>query len=97
MGVGGILRDANRQETAFVVMEIYSEKTGVDTRNLIPKGYIFISDENKIDDEYFKHVTMVLDLDVMKLDNNNAFIPEKNVNRAELASIFIKLLELIGG
>ncbi|NMB33420.1 MAG: ferrous iron transporter A [Clostridium sp.] len=97
LGVGGILRDANRQETAFVVMEIYSEKTGVDTRNLIPKGYIFISDENKIDDEYFKHVTMVLDLDVMKLDNNNAFIPEKNVNRAELASIFIKLLELIGG
>lgn len=97
VGVGGVSRDANRQEIAFVIMRVYSEKTGVNVQSLMPNRYIYISDEKDIADNYLKQVLLVVDLDVMSLDQGWAFGPQKPVTRAELAKTFVKILEIAKG
>lgn len=96
MVLGGVLRDVNRQEIAFVIMTVYSQKTGANAQSLIPNRYIYISDEKGIKDIYYKHVLMTLDLGVFSLDQKGAFTPDSPVTRAELANAFVKILKITG-
>ncbi|MFZ5988240.1 MAG: S-layer homology domain-containing protein, partial [Bacillota bacterium] len=96
ISIGGVSREVKRQETAKVIMMVYSDKTGVYTDSLIPGRYIYISDEKDIESKNYKHVLMTVDLGVLNLDAKGAFAPNKPITRAELASAFVKLLKLTG-
>ena len=96
LGIGGVSRNANRQEIAFVIMMVYSEKTGTRVESLLPGRYIYIGDEKEIDDIYFKQVLMTLDLGVMSLNPKGFFEPKKTVTRSELATSLIGILKLMG-
>ncbi|HOM02824.1 MAG TPA: S-layer homology domain-containing protein [Acetivibrio sp.] len=94
VGVGGVTRDITRQEIALIIMKVYCEKTGVNIQSLIPKRYVYISDERDVDSSLLKPVLLVLDLEVMTVGENGAFGPKKPVTRAELVESFVKILEI---
>ena len=96
LGIGGVTRNANRQEIAFVIMTVYSEKTGINAQSLLPGRYIYIGDEKDIDDICFKQVLMALDLGVMCLNPKGDFEPKKTVTRSELAKSLAGILKLTG-
>ncbi|RXE59375.1 ferrous iron transporter A [Acetivibrio mesophilus] len=94
VGVGGVTRDISRQEIAFIIMKVYSEKTGANTQSLVPNRYIYISDEKDITDNFLKPVLLVLDMEVMGLGEESRFKPKNPVTRAELVESFVKILEI---
>lgn len=96
LGIGGVTRNVNRQEVAFVIMTVYCDKTGIKADSLQPRRYIYIGDEKNIDDIYFRHVLMALDLGVMSLNRNGYFEPKKTVTRGELAETLVGILKLTG-
>lgn len=93
---GGVVRDVSRQETAKVIMMVYSAKTGVNTISLIPNSSKKAKDMSEVDNEYYKDVLISVDLGLMELSDEGEFIPAGTISRAELANSFVKLLKLSG-
>lgn len=96
IGFGGVVRDVSRQETAKVIMMVYSNKTGVNTINLIPTSSKSARDMSKVDNAYYKDVLISVDLGLLELNDEGKFNPDGTISRGELASTFVKLLKLTG-
>ncbi|NLD49562.1 MAG: ferrous iron transporter A [Clostridiaceae bacterium] len=96
IGLGGVLRDVTRQEAAIVVMLVYSFKTGVDVEKYVPNKYFHIKDDASIGDSSYSYVLMAVDLGILGLEEENSFLPDTSIKRAELAQAFVKLLKLTG-
>ena len=93
---GGVVRDVSRQETAKVIMMVYSAKTGVNTISLIPNSSKKAKDMSQVDNAYYKDVLISIDLGLIELNDEGRFIPDGTISRAELATSFVKLLKLTG-
>ncbi|AEV67044.1 S-layer homology domain-containing protein [Acetivibrio clariflavus] len=96
VGYGGVVRDISRQETAKVIMKIYSAKTGVNSVNLIPNSSKIPKDMSKVDDMYYKDVLICLDLGILQVSGEGRFNPDGTITRGELASCLVKLFKLTG-
>jgi len=93
---GGVVRDVSRQETAKVVMMVYSNKTGVNTISLIPNSSKKAEDMPKVDSAYYKDVLICVDLGLLNVDDEGKFNPNGTISRGSLASTFVELLKLTG-
>ncbi len=93
---GGVVRDVSRQETAKVIMMVYSAKTGVNTISLIPNSSKIAKDMSRVDKACYKDVLISVDLGLIELNDEGRFIPDGSISRAELATSFVKLLKLTG-
>ncbi len=96
IGFGGVVRDVSRQETAKVVMLVYSSKTGVNVNSLIPNRSITAKDLAQTDSIYYKDVLICADLGLLGLNEEGRFNPKGTITRGELASAFVKVLKLTG-
>ncbi|MGE5614124.1 MAG: S-layer homology domain-containing protein [Bacillota bacterium] len=102
LGLSGIIhpnslaKNIRRQETAKVLLKLFSVKKGAVMDKLKPKGRIMIADENDIGDDYFQPVVMIVDMEVMELDGGGRFRPREQMTRAEVVAAFVKLLKLTG-
>jgi len=96
VGYGGVVRDVSRQETAKVIMKVYSTKTGVNAINLIPNSSKIPKDMSKVDNMYYKDVLMCVDLGLLQLYGEGKFNPDGTISRGELASALVKLFKLTG-
>jgi len=96
INLNSIMRDINRQETAAVIIKIYSVKTGVDAESLQPKAGIYLKDEADVSDKFYKPVLLVLDLNILEKKEDGKFNPKSPVTRAEMIAALVKLLELTG-
>jgi len=91
-----LLKDVNRQQTAAVLIKLFSVKKGVNIERMRPGGIVYIEDEDNIGDEYYKSVLMVVDMGVMSIDQSGKFNPEGRMTRAEVVTAFVRMLELTG-
>lgn len=96
IGLGGVVRDVSRQETAKVVMMVYSTKTGVNTNSLIPNRSNNIKDLSQVDSVYYKDVLISVDLGIIGLGGGGKFDPDGTISRGEFVSSFVKVLKLTG-
>jgi hypothetical protein len=102
LGLSGIIhpnslaKNIKRQETAKVLLKLFSVKKGAAMDRLKPGGRIMIADENAIGDDYFQPVVMIVDMKVMELDGNGRFRPGEQMTRAEVVAAFVKMLRLTG-
>jgi hypothetical protein len=96
LGLGGVVRDVSRQETAKIVMMVYSTKTGVNINSLIPNRSNNIKDLSQVDSMYYKDVLISVDLGVISLDSGGKFDPNGTISRGEFVSAFVKVLKLTG-
>jgi len=91
-----LLKNVKRQETAALLIKLFSVKKGVSMTGLRPGGRINIADETGIGDTYFYPVLMVVDMEVMTLDENEKFYPANQMTRAEVVAAFTRMLEITG-
>ena len=102
LGLAGIIhpnslaKNIKRQETAAVLLKLFSVKKGAGMGGLKPRSRIIIADENSIGDDYFQSVLMVVDMEVMGLDDSGRFRPGSQMTRAEVVTAFVRLLKLTG-
>ena len=82
-----------REEVAYLAAKAYENETGIEI-DKINIGQFEIQDSNIINEKYIKYIQMVLELKIMD-SSNNQFIPSKEVTRAQVASILVKVLESI--
>ena len=88
--------NVTKQEAAAVLVKVYSAKTGINVQNLKLNRTLYIADEDSIDDRFLKSVMIAVDKGFMELDANRKFNPGGSLNRAQVISIFVKLLENTG-
>ncbi|HHW00865.1 MAG TPA: hypothetical protein GXX36_15110 [Clostridiaceae bacterium] len=88
--------NVTKQEAAAVLVKVYSAKAGINVQNLKLNRTLHIADEDAIDDRFLKSVMIVVDKGFMELDENRKFHPGGSLNRAQVISIFVKLLENTG-
>ena len=93
---GGTARNVNKQETARVIMMVYSDRTNLNLDNSVPVKNIYINDENKIHKTNYRQVLMALDLNIFTLNEGYNFDPDKPVTRGEIATFLVKTLKLTG-
>ncbi|PQQ65919.1 fibronectin type III domain-containing protein [Acetivibrio saccincola] len=93
---GGTARNVNRQETARVIMMVYSDRTNLNLDYAVPSKNIYINDENKIHKTNYGQVLMALDLNIFTLNEGYNFEPDKPVTRGEIAALLVKTLKLTG-
>ena len=91
-----LVKSAQRQDTAAVLLKLLSVKRGVSMDSLRPGGRGMIRDDRSISDEYYQPVLMIVDIKVMELDELGNFNPTRQMTRAELIAAFSKLLKLTG-
>lgn len=91
-----LVKSAQRQDTAAVLLKLLSVKRGVSMDALRPGGRVMIRDDRSIADEYYQPVLMIVDIKVMELDELGNFNPARQMTRAELVAAFSKLLKLTG-
>lgn len=89
-------RNVKRQETAAVLLKLFSTKTGANISALKPSGRVDIADESKIGSVYYNYVLMAVDMGVMSTDENRNFNPSGQMTRAEVVAAFCKLLKITG-
>ena len=89
-------KNIKREETAAVLLNLFSVKKGVNASAVRPGGRTAIKDENSIDEAYFQPVVIMVDIKVMELDGNGNFGPNKAMTRAEVVAAFTKLLKQTG-
>jgi hypothetical protein len=89
-------RNVKRQETAAVLLKLFSTKTGANVSGLKPSGRVDIADESKISSGYYGYVLMAVDMGVMSTDENRNFDPSGQMTRAEVVAAFCKLLKITG-
>lgn len=91
-----LFKGVKRQETAAVLLKLFTVRKGIGTANLMPGGRVYIADENSIGEEYYNPVLMIVDMNVMSLDDMGNFYPDRQMTRAEVVAAFVKLLERAG-
>lgn len=91
-----LMKNISRQETAGVLIKLFSVKKGVSADRLEPGGILYIEDEGDIGDKYYKPVLMAVDMEVMSVDGEGRFNPGKNMTRAEVVAGFVKMLRQAG-
>jgi len=89
-------KNIKREETAAVLLKLFSVKKGVNATAIRPGGRIAIKDENSIDEAYFQPVVVMVDMKIMDLDGNRNFSPAAAMTRAEVVAAFTKLLKQTG-
>ncbi|NSW90188.1 MAG: S-layer homology domain-containing protein [Firmicutes bacterium] len=92
INAGAPARDITRQETAGLIMKMYSVKAGVDYDRLRPVNYVFIEDEGDINDKYYKAVVILVENGIMKLDDRRCFGPGKHITRGEMLAAMDKII-----
>lgn len=85
-----------KQQAAAVLVKIYSVKSGVDPQSLKLNSTLYIADEGLIDSRFFKSVMIVADKKFIQLDGNGYFYPGASMNRAQVISALVRLLENTG-
>jgi len=88
--------NVTKQEAAAVLVKVYSAKAGINVQNLKLNRTLYIADEDLIEDRFLKSVMIAVDKGFMELDANRKFYPEGSLNRAQVISVFVKLLENTG-
>lgn len=102
LGLDGIIssnslaKNVKRQETAAVLLKLFSVKKGVNAASLKPGSRITIKDEGSIGDDYFNPVLMIVDMKIMSLDGSGSFYPGNQMTRAEVVASFAKMLQMTG-
>jgi hypothetical protein len=102
LGLSGIInanslpKNVKRQETAAVLIKLFSVKKGVTISALRPNGRVDIADESSIGNGYFNQVELIVDMKVMELSYDGRFHPNNQMTRAEVVAAFVKLLEKTG-
>lgn len=102
LGLSGIInanslpKNVKRQETAAVLIKLFSVKKNVSISSLRPTGRVEITDEGSIANGFFNHVQMIVDINVMELSYDGSFYPNNQMTRAEVVAAFVKLLEKTG-
>ncbi|MDQ2087863.1 ferrous iron transporter A [Herbivorax sp. ANBcel31] len=91
---GGAARNVNRQETARVIMMVYSDKTNLNVDSMMISRNIYINDEGQIHQNNYREVLMTLDLNILALDERYNFNPDKPVTRGEIVSFLVRTLNL---
>ena len=92
----GAMKNVKREETAAVLLKLFSAKKGVSADSLRPGGNIYINDDTEIDDAYYNPVMMIVDMGIMSIDSSGNFTPEGSMTRAEVTVAFVRLLEKTG-
>ena len=96
INANSLMKSVKRQETAAVLLKLFSIKKGVSMSGLKPGGRVIITDEDNIGDVYFNSVLMMVDMKVMSLDDSSKFYPGDQMTRAEVVAAFVRLLEMTG-
>jgi len=91
-----VVGNVTKQEAAAVLIKIYSAKTGINVQNLKLNRTLYIADEDSIDSKFLKSVMIAVDKNFMELDANRYFYPGASLSRAQVISIFVRLLENTG-
>jgi len=89
-------KSVKRQETAAVLIRLFSVKKGVSESALKPGGRVDIKDEASITKGYFNQVQLIVDMNIMELSYDGKFNPNSTMTRAEVVAAFVKLLEKTG-
>ncbi|HEX2945385.1 MAG TPA: hypothetical protein VHT96_05470 [Clostridia bacterium] len=89
-------KNIKREETAAVLLHLFSAKKGVNAVAIKPGGRIAIKDESAIGEAYFQPVVVMADMRIMELDENGRFNPNAAMSRAEIVAAFTKLLKETG-
>ncbi len=89
-------KNIKREETAAVLLKLFSAKKGVNASAIRPGGRIVMKDENSIDEAFYQPVVVIVDMKVMELDGNGKFNPVTAMTRAEVVAAFAKLLKQTG-
>lgn len=89
-------KNIKRQETAAVLLNLFSAKKGIKAASVRPAGRLSIKDENSIDDAFYQSVLVILDIKVMELDGTGRFNPGATMTRAEVVTAFTNLLKQTG-
>lgn len=89
-------KNIKRQETAAVLLNLFSAKKGINAAAIKPAGRTSIKDENSIGDVYYQPVLIMVDIKVMELDGSGRFNPDSTMTRAEVVTAFTKLLKQTG-
>ncbi len=92
----GAMKNVKREETAAVLLKLFSSKKGVSADSLRPGGNIYINDDTDIEDAYYNPVMMIVDMGIMSTDSSGNFTPEGSMTRAEVTVAFVRLLETTG-
>lgn len=96
ISLNGLMNDVTKEETASVMVKIYSVKLGINADNLKLDKTVPVKDELDMGLKYYKASLICIDSGILTLDENNNFNPKTFITRAELVSAFTKLLELTG-
>lgn len=96
ISANSLFKNVKRQETAAILLKLFSVKKGIGMAGLMPGGRVNITDEGSIGDKYFNPVLMIVDMRVMYLDDSGNFYPGSQMTRAEVVAAFVRLLELTG-
>ena len=91
-----LTKNVKRQETAAVLLKLFSVKKGVGTASIKPAARVDIADESSIGDEYYNPVLVIVDMKVMSLDDSGKFNPGSQMTRAEVVAAFVRLLQKTG-
>lgn len=91
-----LMKNIKRQESAAVLLKLFSVKKGISIAGLKPGGRVVMEDEAAIRDEYYQSVVMIIDMEVMDTDGSGRFNPDGQMTRAEVVASFARLLELTG-
>ncbi len=94
MNTTNLNRNLTRQEAAAITIKLYCQKTGADYGNLKATYSKVIKDDSKIDSKYAVPVYLCLQMDLMTLDSSANFNPKATINRAEIAMVLQKMLEV---
>ena len=96
ISTNSLMKNVKKQETAAVLLKLFSVKKGVSMTSLKPGGRVDIADESSIGEEYFNPVLLIVDIEVMDLDGSGKFYPNNQMTRAEIVAAFAKLLKMTG-
>ena len=96
ISTNSLLKNVKRQESAAVLLKLFSVKKSANIDSLKPGGRVNIADENGIGELYFNPVLMIVDMKIMSLDGSGKFYPGNQMTRAEVVAALVRLLRMVG-
>jgi hypothetical protein len=86
----------NRRQAVFLVVEMYSYKTGVPTDVMRPAAYHYIKDSETMSDSDYHRLVIAVDLGIASLDTDYSFHGERNATVGEILDGIVTMLEIVG-
>lgn len=84
-----------KEESAYLLGQLYSIKTGIDIKTIEIAKEITIKDKNNITDKYLTSVYSMVNEGVMGVNNDKYFYPSNKVTRGDIMTYITKLLRRI--